>query len=301
MMRPPPKSACILCVVLSCLLLPAQGQNSKKSEILRSFTSEVNLIRYARFRGQPLLTKEAHMQLNRQAKWDKAELPDASGLGSRLRFVKIDPQATPGGAVPVRYRVYAEGTSQDKVFALNTWLVDDTLTIDSRDFYVNGQGLVMTRRPRPDEESIMKAPGDELEVVSGKGVGEPIRFVLTSRDGQSSVYGTLVERPIVSYDRECILEIRIAQPNSTAALVIADGFPGKAKVPLVLESDGEIANDVLETNADGHAVLGVLTIVPGKVDGTLKASAEGHNCLPSVLLPWSEPAKFEAHPEHPGQ
>jgi len=295
MVRSTPQTACVLLFVLLGLSLPLEGQGSKTSEVLRTFSNEAGLIRYARFRGQPSLSKESHMILDRQAKWDKADITDSSGLASRLRFVKIDAQAAPGGAVPVRYRVYAEGASQDKVFALDTWLVDNTLTVDPRDMYVNGQGLVMTHRPKPEQEALMMAPGDELEVQSGKGVGEPVRFVMTSKDGETSVYGTLVERPIVSYDHECILEIRIAQPNSTAALIIADGLPAKAKVPLVLESNGTQANDVLDANSDGHAVLGVLTTVPGKLEGTLKVTAEGHNCLPSVVLPWSEPAKIQAH------
>lgn len=231
--------------------------------------------------------------------WDKTELSDSSGLGSRLRFQKIDDQATPGAAAPSRYRVYAEGASQDKVFVLDTWLVDGTLNVDPRDMYVNAQGLVMTHRPKPEQEAVMKAPGDELEVRARKEDGEPVRFVLTSRDGETSVYGTLVEHPLVSYDHECILEVRVAQPNATAALIFIDGFPAKAKVPLVLESEGAQANDMLDTNSDGHAVIAVLATVPGKAQGTLKVSAEGHNCLPSVLVPWSAAASAAPKaPEH---
>jgi hypothetical protein len=55
----------------------------------------------------------------------------------------------------------------------------------------------------------------------------------------------------------------------------------------------------METDQDGHAVMAVVPIVPGKTQGTLKASAEGRNCLPSVLLPWSAAAKApEKTPEH---
>ena len=73
-------------------------------------------------------------------------------------------------------------------------------------------------------------------------------------------------------------------PNATAVLIIADRFPAKAKIPLVLESDGSSISEMLNTNADGHAVMAVFPYVPGKPQGTLKATAEGPGCLPSCLL-----------------
>jgi hypothetical protein len=300
MMRPTSQIAFVVLFVSLLLPFSAQGQGSKKSEIVRSLSNDSGLIRYARFRGQPAPPRELHLLLNRQAKWDKAQIGDSSGLGSRLRFEKIDDPTKTAGAAPSLYRVYAEGASPDKVFVLNTWLLDDTLAIDPRDMYVNAQGLVFPHRPKPEQETVMKATGEELEVRAGKGNGEPVRFVLTSRDGETSVYGTLVEHPLISYDHECILEVRVAQPNATAALIFADGFPEKAKVPLVLESAGAQATDELNVNSDGHAVIAVLTTVPGKAQGTLKVTAEGHNCLPSVLVPWSIPATSAAPktPEH---
>ncbi len=160
--------------------------------------------------------------------------------------------------------------------------------------YVNVQGLVLTHEPTAEQEVSLTAPGDELVVQSVPGNGEPIRFALTPRDGQDSIFGTIVAQPIASTVKGCRLEARIAQPNATAVLIVADGFPGKSKVPLVLESAGSQMTEVLDINSDGHAAIAVLTTVPGHAEGMLKASAEGHNCLPSVTVPWSVPA---AHPE----
>jgi len=289
MMRSTPLIACAVFFASCYLSFSVQGQNSRQSDVIRSLSNESNLIHYVSFKGQPMPSKELHRLLTRQAKWDAAVLSNPDQSGFRLRLVKIDEAAPPSGAVTAHYRVFAEGAPQDKVFVLNTWPVSNELSVDPRDMYVNAQGLVLPHRPKPEQETVMKAVGEELEVRAGKGNGEPARFVLTSRDGETSVYGTLVEHPLVSYDHECILEVRVAQPNATAALIFADGFPAKAKVPLVLESEGSQATDVLDTNADGHAVIAVLTTVPGKTQGTLKVTAEGHNCLPSVLVPWSIP------------
>jgi len=79
--------------------------------------------------------------------------------------------------------------------------------------------------------------------------------------------------------------VRIAQPDATAVLIIVNRFPAKAKVPVVLKSEGKIASEVLTTDTNGHAVLADFPYVTGKAQGMLKASAEGSRCLPSVTLP----------------
>jgi hypothetical protein len=299
MMRSTPKIACAVLFVSLYLPFCAQGQGSRKSEVIRALSNESNLVRYVSFKGQSMPSKELHRLLTRQAKWDEAGLsnPDQSGL--RLRLVKIDEAAPPSGTVAAHYRVFAEGAPQDKVFVLDKWPVTDALSVDPRDMYVNVQGLVMTHKPAPEQETSLKAPGDELDVEPSTVDGEPIRFALTGRDGATSIYGTLVGHPVVGDDRGCKLEARIAQPGATAVLVILDGFPSKSKVPLVLQSADAQLSQVLDTNADGHAVIAVLTTVPGVTEGTLKATAEGRKCLPSVVLPWSvaakTPAKTPAH------
>jgi hypothetical protein len=91
---------------------------------------------------------------------------------------------------------------------------------------------------------------------------------------------------VISVDKGCRLEVRIAQPDATAVLIIADRFPARERIPLVLESEGSSASEMLTTNADGHAVMAVFPYVPGKAQGMLKATAEGPGCLPAVLLQW---------------
>jgi hypothetical protein len=291
MMRSTPLIACAVFFASCYLSFSVQGQNSRQSDVIRSLSNESNLIHYVSFKGQPMPSKELHRLLTRQAKWDAAVLSNPDQSGFRLRLVKIDEAAPPSGAVTAHYRVFAEGAPQDKVFVLNTWPVSNELSVDPRDMYVNMQGLVMTHKPAPEQETSLKAPGDELDVQPATENGEPIRFVLNGRDGETSIYGTLVGHPVVGNDKGCRLEVRIAQPGATAVLITLDGFPGKSKVPLVLRSADAQMSEVLDTSSDGHAVIAVLTAVPGVTAGTLKATAEGPKCLPSAILPWSVPAK----------
>jgi hypothetical protein len=248
-------------------------------------------IGYIRFHDQPFPSKDLLILLERQAKWDEAGPGELNPLGLRLRFQKIDDHVTVGDRAATRYRVFAEGAPEDKVFSFGTWPVGaKTFSSDPRDIYVNGQGLLMTHRPKPEQEMSFKAAEDELEVTPATDSAEPMRYLLSRRDGRSQIFGTVVPHPVVEVDRGCRIEVRIAQPNVAAVLILIDRFPARAKVPLVLESEGESVSEVLNTDADGHAVIAGFPYAPGKTRGMLKASAEGPNCLPSAVLPWSAAA-----------
>jgi hypothetical protein len=267
----------------------SHGQSSRKSDILNRLAKQSDTIAYVLLNGQPVPAKELLTLLQRQARWDDEAGPlNPSGL--HLRFEKIDEQAGLPGGVAARYRVFAEGAPENKVFAFESWPMDKPLAADPRDVYVNVQGLLMIHRPRPEQETSLKAEGDELVLSLVTGSAEPMRFVLSSMDGQLKVFGTLVPHPVVAEDKGCRLEVRVAQPDATAVLLIVDGFPAKARIPLVLESEGAVDSRILDTNADGHAVMAGFPYLPGKAQGILRASAEGPNCLPTAVLPWGAPA-----------
>jgi hypothetical protein len=276
-------------IISFCVLLlfatPARGQNSKKSEVLNHFSRQSDVIIYSRFDNEFTPSKDLLSILERQARWDDAA-GNLNPAGLHLRFEKIDEQATPGGRVAVRYRVFAEGAPENKVFAFESWPVDKAISADPRDIYANVQGLLMIHRPKPEEELSFTAAEDEFDVTLMTGSAEPMRYLLSSIDGQLKVFGTLVPHPVVSVDQGCRLEARVAQPDTKAALIILDGFPAKARIPVVLQSEGVAVSEVLETDSDGHAVMADFPFVPGKAQGTLRATAEGPKCLPSVVLPW---------------
>jgi hypothetical protein len=211
----------------------------------------------------------------------------------RLRFVKVDDQVTLKGT-RTRYRVFAEGAPENKVYAWAVWRADEALKTSPEDIYVNARGLLMTRKPLPEEESSLQALGGEFYITPEADSAVPLRYGLYSRDNQMSIPGTLVPQPVASEDQGCRLEVRIAQPNSAAVLFVADGFPGESRIPLVLESEGETTNLIMETDAVGHSIVAAFPYVHGKTQGKLKATAEGPACLPSVTLPWGE-GSYQKH------
>jgi len=263
-----------------------------------------SILNYFHFNGEPNPSHELHVLLEHQARWDDAVSGDLNPTGSRLnpeglhlRFTKIDEQATPGGQSTAHYRVYAEGAPENRVYSFGTWPMASNLVYDPQDLYVNGQGLLMLHKPKPEQEFSFKAEADEYDVVAVTDSAVPTRFVLASRDRQLMVFGTLVPNPVVVEEQGCRLEARLAQPDATAVLIIADRFPAKTKIPLVLESGGRSSNQLLMTNDEGHGVMGVFPYVSGIAHGLLKASAEGPNCVPYVVLPWG--AGPQAGPKTP--
>lgn len=251
----------------------------------QSFKTPDGLI-YSNFTNQPASSQDLLFDLVRQIRWDTPKASRVNPQGLRLRFEKIEGQdARQTGTA--RYRVFAEGAPENKVYKLSVWQVGQKLTAEPQDLFVNGQGLVMTHQPNAGQENIFKAPGDELNLIPQIKAAEPIRYLLSSNDMQLSILGTLVPHPLIAQDQACTLELRIAEPGATAVLIVTDGFPAQTKMPLVLESEGQSAHMTVAVDSSGHAEVADLPTVPGKAQGTLKVTAEGSSCLPSAVLPWN--------------
>jgi hypothetical protein len=288
-MMPPPSRliACLSLCILFHAALFSYGQFPKRTDTLKFF----------HFPGQTPSSADTRHLLENQVAWDDSGQDEMNPSGLQLRFEKIGEETTEGGRIAVRYRVFASGAPENKVFGFDTWQVGKDLAVDARDIYVNGQGLLMLHKPKPEQDTRFKVADDELEITPVTDSAEPIRFLLSSKDGQLQIFGTLVPHPVGADDQGCKIEVRIAQPDAAAVLIVVSGFPEKAKIPLVLESGGAATSETLSTNADGHGVMAGFPYVPGKTQGTLKATAEGPNCIPSVVLPWS--AATHAVPKAP--
>jgi hypothetical protein len=272
----------VVCLSLLALLafpLSSHGQQAKQMYGLR----------YALFRGQPNPSEDLLNTLSREAFWDDSSRGlNPSGL--RLRFVKIDEQTAAEGRIADRYRVFVEGAPDNKVFSFATWPINQPLADDPRDIYVNGQGLLMIHKPKPEQELRLSAPGDELVVVAMTAIAEPVRYLFEKKDQKLVIPATLVPYPMMSEEHGCRLEARISMPDASSVLIVADGFPAKAKIPLVLVSEGFSFSGSMSADQDGHAVMAAFPFVPGKAQGTLRATAEGPDCLPTVVLPWGSSA-----------
>jgi hypothetical protein len=263
--------------VLFQLQLVSHGKAPKKTE--------AEGLTYATFPGQPIPAKPLLDMLVREERWDNGGLRVGDSQGLNLRFIKVDDQAAQNGSL-ARYRVFAAGAPENKVYAWRTWQDGEEPKSAPQDIYVNARGLLMTHKPLPEEESSLQVPGGELDIAPEAHLAEPFRYDIFSRDNQFSIPGTLVPRPMASVDHGCRLEARIAQPNASAVLIVSDGLPMESKIPLVLESEGATTTLQMATDSAGHAIVAVFPDIPGKTQGVLRATVEGSDCLPSVSLPW---------------
>jgi len=279
MPRPAPKLLLVACCVFIQIVTPSFAKEPKvKGKDLADLVYGV--FPRGSTPSRPLLDNLV-MQLH----WDNGGAGNLDRLAYHLRFVNAGETQTPEGAV-TRYRIFAEGAPENKVYSLGTWEIGGAPGYSDQDVYVNAQGLVMTRRPNPEEEAASRLPLYELEVSPKNITGEPTRYALLSRDAQVTAFGTLVPHPVVSQDGGCRLEARVAAPGASAVLIVADGFAAQTRLKVVLESQGEVSNVDAMTDGNGHIVVAGFPIIQGVSQGMLKASAEGQNCLPSVMLPW---------------
>ncbi len=269
-------------IVLLQLPLVSYGKPPKK-------TKAEGLV-YAAFSGGRDPAKPLMEALARQVQWDNGENDAENPQHLKLRFVKADDQVTPKGAV-ARYRVFAEGAPRNKVYVWGVWQDSGDPISQPGDLYANERGLLLTHRPLPEEAFSLQVPGSEFYISPEADSAVPLRYGLYSRDTEVIIPGTLVPQPIASVDHGCRLEVRIAQPNAAAVLLVADGFPLDSKVPLVVESESETLNVAMDTDSGGHAIVAAFPFVSEVAQGNLKATAEGPDCLPSVTLPWGGPAQ----------
>jgi hypothetical protein len=251
--------------------------------------SETEGLVYATFPGQPSPSKPLLELLVREARWDNGDIGNGNEQRLKLQFDKVNDLAAPKGAVP-QYRVFAVGAPENKVYAWRVWQPGDEPKTQPGDLYVNARGLLMTRRPLPAEEYGLRAPGAEFTISPEADSAVPLRYDISSRDDQLALAGTLVPQPVAAEDHGCRLEVRVAQPNATAVLFVADGFPLESKIPLVVESEGQTMTMTMITDSAGHAIVAGFPSVADKTQGNLRATAEGPDCLPLVTLPWGTAA-----------
>jgi hypothetical protein len=226
--------------------------------------------------------------LNSQAVWD-------SGFnhpkGPRLRFAKLDEVTRPEGHF-TRYRIYADRVQEGTPYILAAWSIGTSLEdlhVLSSAVYINRKGLLLTRKPNPDEEDRETVAEDaEYDLGVQAADGEPLRFVLRSADNKVLAPGTLVPFPIQSTDKGCKLSAMLASPDGEAILISGEGFPPNTEVWVQGNSAGELKQSQKPVDAAGRVEFVELPYVLGKDAGTLNDTIATKDCTVSVNIPWGK-------------
>jgi len=223
-----------------------------------------------------------------QVSWD-AGFKNPSG--PRLRFVKFEESSGADGHL-TRYRVYAEGAQEGTPYILaflKIGMLPENVQILSNGAYVNRKGLLLTRRPARDEEDSQSVGGNaEFDLGLQAANGEPVRFLLRSKDNKVMIPGTLVPFPIESAENGCKLSAFLSAPEANIVLFYADGFPPNSEVVAEGNSAGELKEGRHMTDGRGHARFIALPFVLGKDNGVLKESIRTKDCSVTVEVPWGK-------------
>lgn len=226
--------------------------------------------------------------LNTQVAWDNGL---NNPTGPRLRFVKFSDLTGADGHFTA-YRLYAEGAQEGTPYVFAVWKIGaylKDLKVISSSAYVNRRGLLLTRKPAKDEEDSESVGGhDEFDVDVQAANGEPIRFILRSKDDKIIIPGTLVPFPIESQVRTCKLQALLAVPEGQAILIYGDGFPPNSEVEVNGNSAGELKKSESAVDAKGHLKIVELPFVAGKDSGSFKETVSAEGCATSVEIPWGK-------------
>ena len=234
-----------------------------------------------------LLSDEQQNLIQRQLSWD-ANLPGKlNPAGLSFQFFKTD-ERTFSDRHLVSYRAYVPGAPENEKYSLTIWKLGAEPHPLSGAVYVNAKGLLMTHKPRPDEENSDFLGGSELEFDVQAARGEPVRYALSSTDHELLVTGTVIPFPLKDADGSCALEVRLVTPDADVVLISADGLPPNTEVPFDISVAGTPEMEKFNTNANGHAVTSAIPPAIGKDPGSLKVTLATTGCSTAVELPWGK-------------
>lgn len=226
--------------------------------------------------------------VNAQVQWD-AGLRDPKR--PHLEFAKFDEFNRSEGHF-TRFRVFARGVPEGAQYTVAIWKIGTSiqnLQMMSSPAYVNRKGLLLTRKPSADQEDIESAgEGLEFDIGIQAANGEPIRFVLRSKDSKVIVPGTLIPYPIEPSDKSCRLSVLLSAPEANIVLVTADGFTPNTDLVVKGDSAGEPKESKHKTDANGRVQFAELPYVVGKEAGVLADTIETPDCSVSVQIPWGK-------------
>jgi hypothetical protein len=266
-MFPPPRIALLKALPCLCLAVLAPVSVAQSSKLPVSY--------------------ETRDLVQRQISWDENSSGKFNPTRLYFQFSKTD-ETTSSGKRVAHYRAYVFGAPQDKRYTLTVWRIGSDPRILSSNVYVNAKGLLMVRKPRPEQENSDFLGDDELQLAVQAARAEPVRYALTSYDKELLVYGTVVPFPREDSDKGCRLEARLAVPDATAVLIYADGLPANAEIPFQLLTGGEPGTGTFSVNAQGHAVTLGNPSTGGKDRGTLRVTLATMECSVAIELPWGQ-------------
>lgn len=233
------------------------------------------------------LTPEMQANINKRINFQRNWGARASSPGAELIGVQTARQEVGKGAFAMVYELKATGLPLDIGYELlmTPTMAGSTEEIQSMgDFVLDKDGRVVNQDNSPYQL-----------VVLDPAAGEPYRFGLSAKEGKHLALVTILPKPIESTDRGCKASVVRLMRNFELAFVQLSGFPADTEIPARGNSEGEIHEFKLKTNAEGYADAAVLPFKLGKTKGKMEIQFTAPQCAPKVSFKWGSTAEGQPY------
>ena len=216
-----------------------------------------------------------------QFAWDQS----GAMAATRLIFTEKSRKKTDQGTV-ITYDVSAPGLPRDQHYTLIAWPLNRGIEPVRNGISLTADGkLTCTGKTqadcKPDADPIIS-----IAVQAAK--GEPKRFGLISDDQKAKALGTVVPFPIIGKDASCSLEVLLATPDGSVAMVKGSGFAPNTSVPISSDSAGEVVTGIWKVDDKGNLMSSVLPQVRGKTSGDTTILVKAPECSPKITFHWGK-------------
>jgi hypothetical protein len=205
----------------------------------------------------------------------------ANTPGAELRLVELQRQQVGKDVFVFIYELHTKGLRSGLGYDLLTL---PTMASSADDLQTMGEVVIDEKDGR-----VIDGPNDTRKmIIPDPAPGEPYRFALASKNGQYRAFASVVPKPIEGSDKGCKVSVIRLMRNFELAFVQINGFPPQSEVSMSGNSEGEVHDFTMKTNADGYADGGILPFKRGKSKGKIELQFAAPQCSPKVAFKWGK-------------
>jgi hypothetical protein len=225
------------------------------------------------------LTPEIRADVDRRTGLQRSWDGRANSPGAELRAVEVMRAPAGKGIYVFKYELHAKGLPTDLGYEL---LMLPTMAGSVNELQSTGDVTIDKQDGR-----VLNGPGEPYGLIlPDPASGEPYRFAVASKDGKYKAFAAVVPNPIEARDGGCKVSVIRLMSRFELAFVQAAGFPPQTEIAVHANSEGEIHDSKMTTNADGYGDVPVLPFKLGKKKGKIEMQLTTPKCAPKVSFKW---------------
>jgi hypothetical protein len=225
------------------------------------------------------LTSEARVEIDHRIHLQRSFDGRINSPGAELRSEEVKRLRMENGVRVIKYEFVTKGLPSGLGY---DFLVLPTMAGREEEIQSTGEVLIDTKDGR-----VIDGPDDPRSiVVPDPAPGEPYRFALVSKDSKYRALLTLLPNAIEGSDQGCKVTVIRLMPNFELAFVRITGFPPETEVAVRGDSEGEVHDFKMTTDAKGYADIGILPAKKGKSKGKMEMHFTSPKCAPKANFKW---------------